>query len=414
LRDRTLLTLQVFSLLFAIACAGHAQTFQVLHTFEASDGISPGAIISDSAGNLYGTASQGGIDNCSSLGCGTVFELSPSQSGWSFATLYKFQSTTDGWSPAAPLTLGPGKILYGATVDWGIEGGGGTVFRLTSTCTDPGCKMKRWIKDTLYRFGQCDGAGTNGGLVLDNSGNIYGTTITRCGFTGQVFELSPGQGLRGPWNYTLVHAFAGPPSDGRWVLGTPLIDKSGSLYGPTYLGGLNDVGTIYRLSRQGNAWREDLLYVFRGLNFIHPVDVLISDSSGSFYGVAHGDPPTSVVFKLTNTGDTWEITQLHAFLAGEAQALSSAVVMDAEGNLYGVGIGGGAFGYGAIYKLSQTQNGWSYSTLYDFAGGSDGRNPQGPLVMDGNGHLFGTAAAGGDLNCSHGGGCGTVWMLSLK
>jgi uncharacterized repeat protein (TIGR03803 family) len=410
MRSRVSSASYVFGILLALVCAAQTQTFQVLHTFEGADGVSPGALVIDSSGNLYGTAARGGIDNCLSFGCGTVFELSPSQSGWSFATVYKFQSKTDGWSPASPLTIGPGGTFYGATVDGGLEGGGGTVFRVSSICADPGCNQKTWIKDTLYRFGQCDGAGTNGGLVLDTSGNLYGTTITMCGFTGQVYELSPAQGLRSQWTKTLLHAFAGPPTDGRWILGTLLIDQPGNLYGPTYLGGPNDDGTIYRLSRQGNAWKEDLLHVFTGLNIIHPINALISDSPDSFYGVTYGDQQPSVAFKLTNFEGAWIFTQLHAFVAGEAQALTSGLVMDAAGNLYGVG-SGGAFGHGAAYKLTKTQNGWSYSTLHDFTGGSDGSLPAGPLALDANGNLYGSASAGGDLNCSLGNGCGTVWVI---
>ncbi len=365
----------------------------------------------DSHGDLYGTASRGGIDNCSNFGCGTVFRLSSSQSGWSFTTLYKFQSKTDGWSPASPLTLGPGGTFYGATVDGGIEGGGGTVFRLAPLCTDPGCKQIVWTKATLYRFGQCDGAGTNGGLVLDRSGNLYGTTITMCGTTGQVYELSPAQGLRDGWRKTLLHAFAGPPSDGRWILDTLSIDQSGNLYGPTFAGGTSDAGTVYRLSLQGSTWKEDLLHVFPGENPAHPVGNLIADSSGNFYGIGHGDPGPSIAFKLTNTGDSWVLTTLYTFLPGQAQALSSGLVMDAAGNLYGVG-GGGALGYGAVYELTQTPNGWSYSTIYDFNGGSDGASPSGPLTIDAAGNLYGSAAAGGDLNCTPGVGCGTVWVIT--
>jgi uncharacterized repeat protein (TIGR03803 family) len=396
--------------LLALAYAAQTQTFQVLHTFEGSDGSSPGALVIGSGGNLYGTASGDGIDNCLTFGCGTVFELSPSQSGWSFATLYKFKSVTDGWSPASPLTIGPGGSFYGATVDGGIEGGGGTVFRISPICADPGCKQTIWIKATLYRFGQCDGAGTNGGLVLDRAGNLYGTTIAACSRRGQVYELSPAQGLQNNWTETIVHAFAGAPSDGDWILATLLIDNSGDLYAPSFSGGANDVGTIYRLTPQGNIWTEDLLHVFTGLNIIHPVGNLISDSSGALYGVTYGDQQPSTAFKLVNMGASWMFTELHSFIPGQAQLLNTGMVMDAAGNLYGAG-DGGAYGYGAVYKLTQTPNGWSYSTLYDFTGGSDGSLPAGPLALDANGNLYGSTSTGGDLNCNTSIGCGTVWEI---
>jgi len=280
-------------------------------------------------------------------------------------------------------------------------------------CQDPGCKQTIWNKATLYQFGQCDGAGTNGGLVLDRGGNLYGTTIAACSHLGQVYKLSPAQGLQGTWNKTIVHAFFGAPSDGSWILDTLLIDSSGNLYGPTFSGGSSNLGTIYRMSPEGNFWKEDLLYVFTGLDVSHPVNALISDASGSFYGVTYGDQQLSRAFKLTNVGGSWLFTQLHAFLSGEAQALNSGLVMDTAGNLYGVGTGG-AFGFGAVYELTPSANGWSYSTLYDFTGAGDGNNPQGPLVLDGKGHLFGTAASGGNATCNLGTGCGTVWMITLE
>jgi len=410
-RTRLMPTFHVVSLLLALAYVAHSQAFQVLHTFEGPDGNSPGALLVDSQGNLVGTASKGGIDNCSTFGCGTVFQLSPAQSGWSFATLYRFKSKTDGWAPASPLTIGPGGSLYGATVDGGIEGGGGSVFRVAPICTDPGCKQRLWIKTTLYSFGACDGAGTNGGLVLDRAGNLYGTTIAACSHLGQVYQLSPAQGLGGHWNKTVVHNFFGAPSDGSWLLNTLLIDSSGNFYGPTFSGGNSNVGTIYRLTPQGHLWREDLLYAFNGLDVIHPVSGLISDSSGNFYGVTYGDQQPSVAFKLTNSEGTWIFDQLHAFIPGEAQALTSGMVMDGDGNLYGVGIGG-AYGYGAVYTLARTPNGYSYSTLHDFTNSGDGASPAGPLTLDGNGNLYGSASAGGDLNCNQGVGCGTVWVIA--
>jgi uncharacterized repeat protein (TIGR03803 family) len=410
MHSRFLSAFHVFSVLLALAYAAQAQTFQVLHTFEGTDGSSPGALVVDSSGNLYGTASRGAIDNCNTFGCGTVFELSPTQSGWSFATLYKFQSKTDGYYPAAPLTLGPGGIFYGATVDGGLEGGGGTVFRIVPTCTDPGCKQKLWSKTTLHRFGRCDGAGTNGGMVLDKAGNLYGTTIAACSRNGQIYELSPSQQLQGNWKESVIHAFAGAPSDGEWILNTLLIDGTGNLYGTTFSGGASNVGTIYRLSPQGSAWHEDLLYAFSGLDIIHPVNSVISDSAGSLYGVTYGDQQPSIAFKLTNSEGSWVFTTLYTFLPGQAEELTSGLVMDAAGNLYGAGIGG-AYGNGAVYKLSQTPNGWIYSSLHDFSGGGDGASPSGPLTLDANGNLYGSASAGGDLNCNTGGGCGTVWVI---
>jgi uncharacterized repeat protein (TIGR03803 family) len=228
-----------------------------------------------------------------------------------------------------------------------------------------------------------------------------------------VYELSPAQGVLDNWSKTVVHAFAGAPSDGGWILDTLLMDNLGNLYGPTFSGGSSNVGTIYRLTPQGNTWNEDLLYVFSGLDVVHPINALISDSSGSLYGVTYGDQQPSIAFKLTNSQGSWVFNKLYTFLPGQAGALTSGLVMDAAGSVYGAG-SGGAHGFGAVYKLVPSGNGWSYSSLYDFTGGSDGSNPLGPLVLDGKGHLFGTAASAGDANCNSGTGCGTVWMITIN
>jgi uncharacterized repeat protein (TIGR03803 family) len=391
---------------------------QVLHTFEGSDGLAPGALTMDPAGNLYGATAEGGIQNCSvpnNAGCGTVFELSPKNSTWVFATLYQFQSNADGWSPNAPLTIGTGGMLYGTTLDGGIEGGYGSVFRLRPTCKDLGCKQIVWSKTILYRFGQCDGAGTNGGLVFDAAGNLYGTTIEMCGHTGQAYELSPAQNLNGTWTLTRLHVFQGPPNDGRWPEGPVVFDRAGRLYGTTLGGGSSDIGTVYRLTPNGSVWAECVLHSFNGADGRKPIGNAIFDGSGELYGVTYGDTQPSSAFELTPTScGNSPVNRLYDFLPGQAQDVASGLVMDADRNLYGVSGHGGAHGYGSIYMLTFAGAGWAYSTLYDFTGGSDGSNPQGPLVLDTQGNLYGSAAAGGDMGCNSGMGCGTVWMIATK
>ena len=373
----------------------------------------------DQAGNLYGPTIAGGIQNCPNPGtggCGTLFEIAHSNSTWVFTTLYEFQSATDGFQPNSPLTLDASGNLYGTTLDGGIEGGGGTVFRLWPTCKDLGCHQVVWNKTVLYRFGQCDGAGTNGGLVFDNAGNLYGTTVTMCGNTGQAYELSPAQNLDGTWNETPLHVFQGPPLDGRWPEGPMTFDRAGNLYGTTLGGGNSDLGTVYRLTRVGRAWTECVLYSFTGMaDGRKPIGNVIFDGSGNLYGITNGDSQPSGVFEMTSAGcGNGTVTPLFDFPPGEGAHLASGLVMDSDSNMYGAAPPGGAHRYGFIYRLKFTDNGWAYSTVYDFTGGSDGANPQGPLVLDANGNLYGSAAAGGDLGCNSGTGCGTVWAIALK
>jgi uncharacterized repeat protein (TIGR03803 family) len=420
MKSRCALNLMLLAVLFVLALPTQAQTFQLLHTFEGTDGLAPGALTFDGGGNLYGATVEGGIQNCpvpGNAGCGTIFEL-VKNSNWASKTLYQFQSRTDGWSPNSPLTLDAGGSLYGTTLDGGIEGGGGTVFRLWPTCKDLGCHQIVWSKTVLYRFGQCDGSGTNGGLVFDNAGNLYGTTIQFCDqHTGEAYELSPAQNLNGTWNITRQYVFNGPP-DGRWPEGPVSFGGDGKLYGSTLGGGNSDLGTVYRLTPAGNTWTECALYSFTGgTDGRKPIGNVIFDGTGTLYGVTNGDWQPSGVYALTSTAGCSQgaVLPLFSFLPGEGQHLASGLVMNSAGNvMYGAAPFGGKYGFGSIYKLTSTGNGWSYSPVYDFTGGSDGATPQGPLVMDASGNLYGSAAAGGDSNCNSGMGCGTVWMISLR
>jgi uncharacterized repeat protein (TIGR03803 family) len=351
------------------------------------------------------------------LGCGTVFELSPKNSSWVFKPLYQFQNNLDGFSPNSPVTVGAGNNLYGTTLDGGVEGGGGTVFRLRPNCTDPKCNQITWSKTILYRFGQCDGAGTNGGLVLDAAGNLYGTTVEMCGHTGHAYELSPGQSMNGVWNKATLHIFHGPPADGRWPEGPMTFDRAGNLYGTTLGGGNKDLGTVYRLTPAGSGWSSCVLYSFKGLSDGRkPITSVIFDRSGDMYGTTNGDWQPSSVFELPPSGcGAGSVTPLFDFLPGQGEHLASGLIMDASAtNLYGVAPLGGAHGFGSIYKLTVAGSGWAYSSVYDFTGGSDGANPQGPLVLDSYGNLYGSALAGGDPGCNAGKGCGTVWMIAVN
>jgi uncharacterized repeat protein (TIGR03803 family) len=276
-----------------------------------------------------------------------------------------------------------------------------------------GCNQTVWNKTTLYRFGPCDGAGTNGGLVFDSAGNLYGTTIEMCGHTGQAYELSPAQNLDGAWNKTTLHVFHGPP-DGRWPEGPMTFDLAGNLFGSTLVGGRSDLGTVYRLAPAGNGWTECVLYNFTGTtDGRKPMGNVIFDQSGNLYGVTNGDSQPSSIFELPPAGcDHGIASPLFDFLPEEGAHLASGLVRDSSGNLYGAAPFGGANGYGSIFKLTLTTTGWSYSSMHDFTGGTDGANPQGPLVLDRDGNLYGSALAGGDLGCRSGFGCGTVWMIA--
>ena len=191
-----------------------------------SDGQFPASgVIFDSAGNLYGTTESGG-DNYH----GTVFELSPSGSGWAIQTLYTFQGGSDGQSPFGGLTLDQFGNLYGTTTAGGA-GGGGTVFKLSPSGGS-------WTFSVLY--GLPGFVGPWNTLLMDAAGNLYGTTVAGGTYgTGSVFKLTPGNG---GWSYTDLFNFKFRDGDvnltGYQPLSSVTLDTGGNLYGTAYLGGL--------------------------------------------------------------------------------------------------------------------------------------------------------------------------------
>ncbi len=210
---------------------------KVLHRFTGSggDGAYPYAgVIMDSSNNLYGTTLAGGN------AYGTVFELTES-SGWRVEkVLYSFTGGTDGGDPTGGLLLDAAGNLYGTT-NFGGSFGLGTVFELTSSG-----------ETVLHSFagGPSDGAAPYAGVIMDNRGNLYGTTLeggssSNCSNgCGTVFELTPNG--RGAWTETVLYSFTGG-ADGVEPYGGLLLDAAGNLYG-TAVGGGSGFGTVWRLT----------------------------------------------------------------------------------------------------------------------------------------------------------------------
>jgi len=231
---------------FELSPTSDGWRFTSLHEFPSfsGDGINPYAgLVMDAAGNLYGTTENGGINDCGfSDGCGTVYELSPTAGGKSKEhILHKFGHGNDGVSPAlGALVIDRSGAVYGTT-DIGGRLGYGTVFKLT-----PGSDGK-WTEAILHNF--TSGAGgdhASAGVVMDKSGNLYGTTIgggSGCD-CGVVYKLAPGQ--NGKWIYTVLHTFIG--SDGAQPDANLILDDKGNLYGTTATGGPGGYGVAFELT----------------------------------------------------------------------------------------------------------------------------------------------------------------------
>jgi uncharacterized repeat protein (TIGR03803 family) len=182
------------------------------------------------------------------------------------------------------------------------------------------------------------------------------------------------------------------------------------------------------LSTVSNAWaNEKVLVTFQGRNGSQPESALIFDAEGNLYGTtpAGGVNGNGVVFKLTpSTNGHWKQTILYSFNTTVNPKMPwgpfSGVLLDTAGNLYGTTFYGGAstgtsmcpLGCGTVFKLSPTTQGpWKESTLYSFRGERDGGNPNGGVVFDGKGNLYGTTVTGG-ANVSGCPGCGTIFELT--
>ena len=297
-----------------------------------------------------------------------------------------------------------------------------------------------WKEKVLYSFqgGSSDGSVPAGGVVFDKKGNLYGATTgggsASCAPIGNecgtVFELTPPTQKGAPWTETLIYQFQGEGSkDGSVPTGGVIFDAKGNLYGVTAYGGTGDCfllgvkggcGTVYKLSppaQQGGAWTETILHSFQGGNDGYfPWGNLVFDKEGNLYGATQfgGGKGTTcnaiyggqcgTVFKLSppkQQGGKWTEKVLHSFKSGKDGASpNGGLVLDSRGIIYGTTYGGGnesgecgAGGCGTAFALQPpTKKGgtWSEKQLHVFADGNDGTRPSAGVIFDAKDNLYGT------------------------
>jgi uncharacterized repeat protein (TIGR03803 family) len=383
---------------------------KVLHSFNNADGANPYAsLISDHAGNLYGTTYAGGA-----YGYGAVFELRPkSGGGWAERVLHSFNNNgTDGFQPYSGLMFDTSGNLYGTTYEGGANSVG-TAFELAPKGGGV------WMEAVLYSFNDNfkDGYFPYAGLILDAEGNLYSTTVAgsgsgTCGVgigCGAVFELTPSAG--GSWTETL---FGFNEPNGGDPYASLILDAAGNLYGTTSDGGPDNAGTAFELTREaGGGWTETVLHNF-GTNEndgVAPHADLIFDASGNLYGTTYaggGLDGYGTVFELApSAGGGWTETVLHAFEDDGTDGLNpyAGVILGTHGKLYGTTSAGGAHGYGAVFELTSAGGGgWTEKVLHSF-NGKNGSNPHASLILDTAGNLYGTTESGGTY------GYGTVFEI---
>ena len=272
----------------------------------------------------------------------------------------------------------------------------------------PGGAWGANTENVLYAFQGNNDCAAYGSLILDPAGNLYGTTFGGFVVNGEVYELSPsGSG----WTQTILHTFAGG-SDGRNPVTGLVRDQSGNLYGTTPAGGSSDRGVVYELSPNGSGWTETVLYAFSGGNDgAIPYSGLILDQAGNLYGAtsqggAGGNGGNGLVFKLTRGSSGWTESVLYTFTGGNDGSFPQGnLLFDPAGNLYGTTTQGGVGGWGTAFKLTPSAGGWTETTLHGFTNGNDGAQPMSGVIRDRSGVLYGTANGGGS------GSLGVVFQL---
>jgi uncharacterized repeat protein (TIGR03803 family) len=245
----------------------------------------------------------------------------------------------------------------------------------------------------------------------------------------------------------VIFSFDG--NNGRTADSGLVADARGNLYGTTFNGGPNALGSVYKLTpiSAGN-WLETVLYNFNGNDGAFPVANLTFDSQGNLYGTTQlgglgvcstsggQDLGCGVVFKLTPTQNGWQESTVYEFQPGVNKGVIpvGGVTFDAAGNLYGTTWAPGIQGDfifdragrnllgntfwgctqpgcgGTVYKLTPTQNGWQETDIYAFTGAADGSSSMANLISDSAGNLYGTTPYGGSGNCQY--GCGTVFEVN--
>jgi uncharacterized repeat protein (TIGR03803 family) len=340
---------------FRLSNRGSGWTLAPLYNFTGMpDGQYPAGKLSFGPnGALFGTTSYGGVTNqnqCSGsgTGCGTIFSLRPPATFcrtaicfWTEQQLYQFTGNDDGGTPNGDIAFDSAGDLFGAGYNAGFFGDG-VVWELTPSGGS-------WTESVPYYFSGSDGVNPASGVTLDSSGNIYGTT--RFGGMyglGIVFQLTRSGSS---WLENILQNFNGP--NGAQPLGGLLLDASGNIYGTTNRGGAGGLGgQAFELMPSGGSWTDSILYSFTGES--GPGGDLVMDSAGNLYGttIQEGANNDGTIFKLTPSGGSWIYTSLHDFNGQDGAQPRGSIVLDANGNLFGTTTGGGPHNQGVVWELT--------------------------------------------------------------
>ena len=245
-------------------------------------------------------------------------------------------------------------------------------------------------------------------MIFGPDGNLYGTTTFGGLYdAGVVFKLQPPSSAcktaNCPWRETVLYSFTGQ-SDGAVPEGDLVFDQAGNIYGTTFAGGEGNCvplffgcGAVYQLTPAQGSWKLTVIHTFTGLSDGGaPAGCVILDQAGNLYGTTYvgGSFSQGVAFEVTPHESGWTENILHDFAGGSDGANpQGGLILDSSGNLYGVTVFGGSLSYGSAFELQATDGGFSYRILYTF--GPEAESPVAGLTLDGAGNLYGTANSGG-------------------
>lgn len=343
-----------------------------LDSFDGTAGVAPQAGVTfDSKGDLFGTTASGG-----NFGHGAVFEISAgSTTPFNIASFTGFNQ--NGATPLAGVTFDAKGNLFGTTFRGGDANGDGTVYEIAA-----GTGMFSTVAD----FSGANGAHPHASVVFDSSGNMFGTTSGGGDSNGDgtVFEIAAGTKT-----ITTVAAFNG--SNGSQPFGALILDSSGNMYGTTNGGGSSGEGTVFEISKGSHSIVT--LASFSGLGGPGPMAGVTMDASGNLFGttVAGGASQRGEVFEIVHGSKT--ITPLASFNVTNGADPVDAVTLDSSGDVFGTTVDGtGTSADGTIFEVVKGTN--TVKTLASF-NGINGSFSEAPLTFDKNGNLFGAASAGG-------------------
>jgi uncharacterized repeat protein (TIGR03803 family) len=375
----------ILALCAALPIALAAQTFTTLYSFEGADGANPyGGLVQAANGDLYGTTFLGGAHSR-----GTIFKITP---GGTLTTLYSFCSEpncADGGSPDAGLVQATNGDLYGTTYLSGANGDNGTVFKITpggtftslySFCALPDC---------------ADGARPHAGLIQAINGDLYGTTEAGGvnGGNGTVFKITPGGTLTTLYSFCALPGCADGASPDAGLIQA----SNGFFYGTTQKGGVfTNAGTVFQITPGGTLTTlHQFCSVINCPDGSYPLAGLLQATNGNLYGTTHlsgwAIPSNAAccgtIFQINPSG---AFSTLYRFCAlkecVDGGDPSAALIQGNDGNLYGTTYLGGTGGAGIVFEITLSG---TLTVLQNF----DGTNGQDPvqLFQDTNGTFYGAA-----------------------